>query len=57
MNYDEYVTHLRKTNQQGFYLKFKREMRIDLGVDLWLGYRLFLRGFSMWEIKDYIYGY
>lgn len=57
MNRHEYETHLKNATKEGFVKKFMRETRCtlnDLGQAI--GYRLFLRGFSIQEIREFLLG-
>lgn len=56
MNKEQLIVHVRNANLFSFQKKFEREMKRDLGNDAWMGYRLYLRGFSMEEIYSYIFG-
>lgn len=57
MNRQEFENHLKNSTKQGFVTKFSRETRQtlnDLGETV--GYRLFLRGFSIQEIREFLLG-
>lgn len=57
MNEDQLRAHLRMANKQAFITKFQRETRCQLNeYGEVVGYRLFLRGFTMYEIKEYLIG-
>ncbi len=57
MDKDQLIAHLKTASKQGFVSKFERETFCKLND--WgerEGFRLYLRGFSMWEIKEYLIG-
>jgi hypothetical protein len=57
MNKEQLVNHVKNATKQGFISKFERETRCSLNeYGEVIGYRLFLRGFTMYEIKEYLIG-
>lgn len=57
MSEEQLKAHLRNATKQAFVSKFQRETHCTLNdYGEREGYRLFLRGFSMWEIKEYLIG-
>jgi hypothetical protein len=57
MDKDQLLAHLKNASKQGFVSKFERETFCKLNeFGEREGYRLFLRGFTMYEIKAYLIG-
>lgn len=57
MNESQLRSHLQNATKQGFITKFSRETHCTLNdYGILIGYRLFLRGFSMYEIREYLIG-
>lgn len=57
MNKEQLLAHLKNASKRAFVQKFQRETRCELNeYGEREGYRLFLRGFSMYEIREYLIG-
>jgi len=57
MNQEQLKTHIKNASKDGFIKRFSRETRCELNdYGILIGYRLFLRGFTMYEIKEYLIG-
>ena len=57
MNEEQLKNHIKNATKQGFLAKFTKETHCSLNdYGEREGYRLFLRGFSMYEIKEFLIG-